>query len=176
MDLRSYGRLLMRRRSVLASVFLLVLANAVVLGFLLPTVYTADTRMVLSARIPANASVEARLAAQQYLMDRMKTYAQLVTSDQVLQPVIDSLQLSVTVPELVKQLEITIPSGTSVIAVSAEASSAEQAGAIANVIAEQVPWAVAGLEDSSSVGDSPIDVSVLQPAEVPEFRRRQTIN
>ncbi len=110
MDLRSYFRRLLRRWPVLLTVFVLVGAALAGAGFFIPATYTSSVRMVFA---PPNLSVttgmETRQVADLYLTSRMKTYAQLVTTNQVLQPVIDSLGLGTTVPDLAKQLDITIP-------------------------------------------------------------------
>ncbi len=91
MDLRSYCRLLRRRWLVLLCTFLVVGAALGGAGFLLPSVYTATAQMVFAPNLPPNATMETRHTAELYLAGRMKTYAQVVTTDSVLQPVIDSL-------------------------------------------------------------------------------------
>lgn len=103
MDLRSYCRLLMRRWPVLLTVFLVVGAALAGAGFLIPSTYTANARIVFAPKLSGFVSMGTRQEAQTYVADRMKTYAQLVTTNRVLQPVIDSLNLGVTVPDLVKK-------------------------------------------------------------------------
>ncbi|WP_264028631.1 polysaccharide biosynthesis tyrosine autokinase [Mycolicibacterium aichiense] len=169
MDLRSYCRVLVRRWPVLMSVFVLVGAAVAGVGFLVPETFTANARIVFTPNLSVDTEMQTRQVAQLYLADRMKTYAQVVTTNQVLQPVIDSLSLGVTVPELVKRTEVTIPTGTQVIDVAVSAPTGEEAAATANRIANAMPFAVAGLEGAASVAASPIQVSVLQPAQIPSF-------
>ena len=159
----------MRRWPVLTSVFLLVGAAVVGVGLLVPETFTANARIVFAPNLSVDTEMQTRQVAELYLADRMKTYAQVVTTNQVLQPVIDSLSLDVTVPELVKRTEVTIPAGTQVIDVAVTAPTAEGAAATANRIANAIPFAIAGLEGSPSVAASPIQVSVLQPADIPAF-------
>lgn len=151
------------------SVFVLVAAAVAGVGFLIPETFTANARIVFTPNLSVETEMQTRQVAQLYLADRMKTYAQVVTTNQVLQPVIDSLRLDDTVPELVKRTEVTIPAGTQVIDVAVTAPTAEEAAATANRIANALPFAVAGLEGSASVAASPIQVSVLQPAAIPSF-------
>lgn len=166
MDLRSYCRLLLRRRQVLLLTFLLVGATLGGAGFLIPASYTATVQMLFTPNLPANAEVETRQTAQLYLAARMKTYAQVVTTDPVLQPVIDNLRLGVTVPQLVEKMQVTIPKDTSVINVSVSAPTAAGAASTANQIANQMQVVVVNLEGSATI----IQVATLQPATPPLHR------
>lgn len=157
----------MHRWRILLVVFLLVGAALASAGFLIPTTYTANTRIVFVPKLSPFSSMEARQTAESYLADRMKTYAQIVTTNQVLQPVIDSLDLRATVPDLVNQIEVAIPADTLVINLSVKGRTAEEAASTANRIANEMSWAVASLEGSASVPESPVQVAVLQPADIP---------
>lgn len=170
MDLRSYCRLLLRRWRVLVLVFILVGALLAGAGFLIPTAYTANIRLVFVPNISPYATIEAREGAQSYIAERMKTYAQVVTTTQVLQPVIDSVGLGVRVPDLVKDMEVTIPPDTLVINISVSAPTGPKAASAASHIADQMSQAVASLEGAPSVGDAPVRVNVLQPADIPLSR------
>ncbi|APE16982.1 polysaccharide biosynthesis tyrosine autokinase [Mycolicibacterium pallens] len=170
MDLRSYCRLLMRRWPVLLTVFLVVGAALAGAGFLIPSTYTANARIVFAPKLSGFVSMGTRQEAQTYVADRMKTYAQLVTTNRVLQPVIDSLNLGVTVPDLVKKIEVTIPTETLVINVAVSAPTAAKAAATANRIAQVMSPAVADLEGAPLIADSPVQVEVLQPADIPVRR------
>ncbi|AEV71901.1 capsular polysaccharide biosynthesis protein [Mycolicibacterium rhodesiae NBB3] len=170
MDLRSYCRLLIRRWRVLLLVFILVGALLAGAGFLIPTSYTANIRLVLVPNISPYSTIEARQGAQSYIAERMKTYAQVVTTTQVLQPVIDTVGLGVRVPDLVKDIEVTIPPDTLVIDISVSAPTAAKAASAASRIADQMSHAVANLEGAPSVSDSPVYVKVLQPADIPLHR------
>ncbi|WP_445167251.1 polysaccharide biosynthesis tyrosine autokinase [Mycolicibacterium sp. Dal123E01] len=168
MDLRSYFLRLLRRWPVLLSVFVLVAAALAGAGFFIPATYTTNVRIVFSPNLSVTTGMETRQVADLYVTSRMKTYAQVVTTNQVLQPVIDSLGLGVTVPGLIQQTEVTIPAGTSVLSLSVSAQTGTEAAAIANRIASEMPGAVATLEGATVAGESPIQVSVLQPAGIPQ--------
>ena len=175
MDLRSYCRLLIRRWRVLLLVFILVGALLAGAGFLIPTAYTANIRLVFVPNISPYSTIEARQGAQSYIADRMKTYAQVVTTTQVLQPVIDSVGLGVRVSDLARDMEVTIPPDTLVIDISVSAPTGAQAASAASRIADQMSSAVASLEGAPSVGDSPVHVNVLQPADIPLDRSSPNI-
>lgn len=168
MDLRSYGRMLALRWPVLVSVFIVVGAVLAAAGLLLPTVYTTTVRIVFTSNLSPDTEMTTRQISDLYLTSRLKTYAELVTTNQVMQPVIDSLGLDVTVADLVEQTEVTIPAGTTVIDLEVSAPTAGEAASTANRIANEMPWAVASLEGASTVAESPIKVTILQPADVPE--------
>lgn len=163
MDLRSYCRLLQRRWLVIVCTFLLVGVALVGAGFLIPKAYTATVQMVCSPDLPSDATMETRQLAGVYMAARMETYAQVVTTDAVLQPVIGGLHLDVSVPELVDSLDVSIPSDTSVIEVKVSAPTAKQAASTANSIASQMQSAVTVLEGSATV----VRVDILQPAAPP---------
>ena len=167
MDLRGYCRLLLRRWRVLLLVFVLVGGLLAGAGFLIPTAYTANIRLAFVPNISPSRPSKPRQGAQSYIAERMKTYAQLVTTTQVLQPVIDSVGLGVRVPDLVKDMEVTIPPDTLVINISVSAPTAAKAATAASRIADQMSQAVVALEGAPSVADSPVHVDVLQPADVP---------
>ncbi|MDG4665370.1 polysaccharide biosynthesis tyrosine autokinase [Mycobacterium sp. 236(2023)] len=170
MDLRSYGRMLLQRWPVLVSVFLVVGAVLAAASFMLPSVYTTSVRIVFTSNLSTDTEMTTRQISDLYLNSRLKTYAELVTTNQVLQPVIDSLGLDTTVADLVEQTEVTIPAGTTVIEMEVSAPTAAEAASTANRIANEMPWAVASLEGASTVAQSPIKVSILQPADIPEAR------
>ena len=175
MDLRSYSRLLLQRWRVFLLVFVVVGVLLAGAGFLLPTAYTANIRLVFVPNISPFSTIEARHGSQTYIAERMKTYAQLVTTTQVLQPVIDSVGLGVRVPELAKDMEVTIPTDTLVINISVSAPTAAKAASAASRIADQMSQAVAGLEGAPSVADSPVHVNVMQPADIPLHRSSPNI-
>ncbi|WP_422742543.1 polysaccharide biosynthesis tyrosine autokinase [Mycobacterium sp. WMMD1722] len=170
MDLRSYSSRLLRRWRVFLVVFVVVGAALTGAGFLVPVSYEASVRVVVAPNLAPGTPIETRQIADLYLTSRMKTYAQLATTNQVLQPVIDSLGLDTTVIDLAEDMDVTIPSGTSVIDLAVSAPTADQAAATANRIANEMPWAVANLEGAATVAESPVQVSVLQPADIPLHR------
>ena len=175
MDLRGYSRLLLQRWRVFLLVFVVVGALLGGASFLIPAVYTANTRLVFVPNISPYSTIEARHGAQTYIAERMKTYAQLVTTTQVLQPVIDSVGLGVRVPDLANDMDVTIPTDTLVINISVSAPTAAKAASAASRIADQMSQAVAGLEGAPSVADSPVHVNVLQPADIPLHRSSPNI-
>ncbi|WP_197497326.1 YveK family protein [Mycobacterium sp. 852013-51886_SCH5428379] len=168
MDLLSYWRRLLRRWPVFVSVFLVVAAGLTGVGLLIPPSYDATVRIVFTPNLSADTPMGTRQIADLYLTSRMKTYAEVVTTNEVLQPVIDSIGLDMSVSDLVEQTEVTIPAGTTVIEVAVSESTAESAASTANRIANQMPWAVASLEGAAATAESPVQVRVLQPADIPQ--------
>ena len=100
MDLRAYVRLLLRRWLVFVVAGVLVFAVIGGASFLIPSVYTATAKAVVSARLDSTADMDQRRVAATYVLERMTTYAQAVATESVLAPVVASLDLDATVDEL----------------------------------------------------------------------------
>ena len=58
------------------------------------------------------------LNAQTFVTERMKSYAQMVTSTSVLEPVIDDLELDITPKDLAKKVEVSVELNSVVLAIT----------------------------------------------------------
>ncbi len=170
MDLRSYIKLLVRRWPVFVVTTVLVAAILGGASFLIPHVYIATVQLSFSPTLTTDASVEQRRGGMLYVTERLPTYAQAVTTSEVLDPVVRSQRLDLTAWGLADELTVKIPSGTVVLNISVPDDTPEGAAAIANAIAGQMPAEVARLEGSATVDASPVSVEVLQEALPPEYR------
>ncbi|WP_460772545.1 tyrosine-protein kinase domain-containing protein [Microbacterium sp. GXF7504] len=170
MDLRSYIRLLLRRWPVFLVVTIVVGAAIGAGSFFIPPVYTATAQVSFAPALPANTTMTDRRTAATYVAERMETYAQAVSTAEVLRPVIIEEDLDLSVGEFVRELAVTVPTGTTVMNISANGATAEQAASIADSVAANLPPAIAALEGAASVASSPVEVSVLQAALPPEQR------
>lgn len=168
-DLRWYARMLRRRWGWVA----LGLAIAGLLAYAYVSTaaeqYRATARMFVSAGGTQQDDVSTFQGAE-YVQDRVGSYAEIVDSPGVLEPVITDLGLNTTLEALSDDVTASTPPGTTLIDVSAIADTAEKSAAIANAVASQLAIAVVDLEERPGQRAAPVQLSVIQPAEVPTQR------
>ncbi len=103
-----------------------------------------------------------------YAQNQMQSFAQLVGSSRVLEPVIESLELATTPRSLARSLSVTNPTDTVILRISASSSSAERSAAIANAVARSFADVVGGVSPTASGGAPTITASLVDEAVVPE--------
>jgi len=162
-DLRSYVRLLARRWPVFVVVTVVVGALLGGASFLIPSTYTAETRLLLSPRVSPDATLDQRRTAALYIDERVRSYAALVTTPAVLDGIDGPTDLA-------DDVTVEVPAGTTVLSVRVVSDSAQGAATIAQAIAAAMPGAVARAEGVDSAAASPVDVVVVEPAVEPEQR------
>lgn len=140
-----------RRWRFLVAVILLSLAAAASATAATPSQYRTSAMLFASAPGDSgfDAAYERTLVAQQ----RVKSYTRLLSSDAVVEGVVSQLGLGSTSPEEVREsLTAVVPEGTFVLEVSATASDAGLAQALANTASEQLVAAVRSLEADGALG------------------------
>ncbi|RLQ83187.1 hypothetical protein D9C83_01670 [Salinibacterium amurskyense] len=117
--------------------------SAALIAFSIAPTYTSTATLFLSVK-----DVNATLAERsQFSLARVNSYTDLVRSSEVLEPVISSLDLNLTVQELRSQVSATNPNSTVNINIAAEASSAQDAALIANAVADSLSRLVSRVEN-----------------------------
>lgn len=127
--------------------------------------YTAETQLFVA--IQSSGSVQELQQGNTFSQARVQSYVRTVDSPLVLQPVIDSLGLSVTAEELAKNVSASTDLNTVLINISASDSSPVQAAAIAQSVADSLVKVVDGLERPKAGGTSPVSLSIIKPAIAP---------
>jgi capsular exopolysaccharide synthesis family protein len=128
--------------------------------------YEADVQQFVSFADSSDTSANA-LSGAQFTLQRVKSYTQVATSDQVLGPVVRDLRLPTTAKALAGEVTATNPLDTVLIQIAVTDSDPKRAATLANAIAEQFGQVVEELERPPGGGDSPVKVSVTQPAVAP---------
>lgn len=157
-----------------------VLAGASILGgFLLGGILsqlalpvpepTYSSRMTyLVSALPAEAAGGSDLTSSAYLSEqRADSYARLLTSRQVLEPVISGLHLDVSVDELADRIEVEVPYATSVIAATIEGSDPDLTVAIGRAISRTAPDALEEFDRPDPGSPARVEVVVLTDASMP---------
>jgi len=102
-----------------------------------------------------------------YTQNQVASYARLVTTPAVLQPVIDDLALDVSPAELARHLEASSPIDTVIIEVSATDTSAERSAELADAVVTSLARVVEDLAPKNGAGDPTVRGMTVAPAEVP---------
>lgn len=165
MELRDYIRVLRKRWLLVTLITVLCLAGATAATSLMTPKYEAKTQLFVSTQASDDASQ--LLQGSSFSQQRVKSYADIVTSPRVLQPVIDQLGLSLSPRELAASISAEAPLDTVLINVSVRDESAPEAQKIADAVSKQFIDVVQELEKPQGDRPTPVKVSIVQPAEEP---------
>jgi len=165
MELTDYLRILRKYWVSVVAVFLIGIAVAAAATLAMKPVYTASTALFLSVQSGDTAGELNQ--GSSYAESQVKSYAQVVTSPIVLQPVIDELGLNLTPEKLADQITATVPINTAIISVEVTDHDAAAAAAIANAIGTQVTTIVESLSPQSADGTKRVTATIIAPASVP---------
>ncbi len=152
--------------------FVVVVACASGYTFLVSPKYTAKAQVIATFNSAqengANTDITQQNIGGTYISSQITSYPTLATTGTVLQPVINELHLDESVKELAGQLSVDNPSNTAFVNISATDVDAVQSAAIANAVAKSLQNIVENDLYVSNNGRSPIKVSVVQKADVPD--------
>ena len=165
MELQEYLRVFKDYwRSALATLFLCI---ALAAGFTLmqTPIYTANSAVFLTVESGGTAGELSQGAT--YAERQVKSYVAVASTALVLDPVIDELNLDLTPTQLAKKLTISSPTSTSVIKISAQDSSPQQAAALGNSVARSLQDAVQELSPPGPDGVRMVSATVIDQAVVP---------
>lgn len=159
MQFVDYARIVRKRWLIVLALTVLGTLVAVVPALNAPKTYTAGARFFVGTTVPAD-SAEALEHSNNFLQQRVKSYASLVGSQAVLGPVAAGLGEDPSGGTLVGQVTATTPVESVMVDVVVTDPSPTRALAIASGIVTEFPRAVTSLE---RVGDSsPVKVTVVQ--------------
>ena len=165
MELKDYIRVIRKRWQIIVAVTLVVLAGAALATALSPKVYEAKTRLFVSTS--GSSDSNALLSGSNFTQQRVKSYADVITTPNVLDPVIKSLQLNTTAAALGDQITATVPLDTVLIEVSVTNPNPRVAAEVAGAVGQQFTRTVADLESVTKGQSSPVKVTVVSAPTVP---------
>ncbi len=165
MDLRGYAKALRKQWLVVALITMLCLAAAIASTLATQRQYRAVTQLFVSTQGGADASQLQQ--GNSFTQQRVKSYADIVTSPRVLQPVIDALGLPTTTSKLRGSITAEAPIDTVLINVSVQNADPARAQSIADAVGRQFGLVIAELEKPAGAGVTPVRISVVQPADLP---------
>lgn len=165
MELREYIAVL-RKGGMLILLLALVGAGAAsVYSLVKKPEFTASTQVFVSTQSSGTVADLAQGSA--FTQQRVKTYADLVTTPIVLLPVATSLHLQMTADDVAKLVTADAPLDTTLISISVTSTDPVQAADIANATSESLTNVVRQIESTSEGNSSQVKLTRVKEAEVP---------
>lgn len=166
MELRDYLRVLRRNWILLLVLTVAGAAGGALYSLLQTPQYEATTKVFVSAS--SADSVADLNAGNSYTQQIVRSYAEVVTTGLVLDPVISQLGLDESTQELAEQVTATATLNTVIVDITVTDADPERAADIANALAGKLIDAVPELTPANSDGVVPVKVTVTQAAQVPD--------
>jgi len=164
-ELKDYIRIIRKRWRIIVAAMLVVLAGAALATALSPKVYEAQTRLFVSTSGGSDSG--ALLQGSSFTQQRVKSYADVITTPKVLDPVIETLKLNTTAAKLGTQITATVPLDTVLIEVAVTNPDPRVAAQVADAVGKQFTNTVADLESVADGKSSPVKVTVVSAPTVP---------
>jgi succinoglycan biosynthesis transport protein ExoP len=165
LELKDYIRVIRKRWQIITAVTMLVLGGAALATTLSPKIYEAQTRLFVSTSGGGDSS--ALLSGSSFTQQRVKSYADVITTPNVLDPVIKTLGLKTTAAKLGEQITATVPPETVLIEVSVKNTSPRVAAKVADAVGKQFTNTVADLESVNTGQSSPVKVTIVSAPTIP---------
>ncbi len=166
MTLREYLRLLRRQWWVVVLLGALATGAAALYSLTASPVYTAKTQLFISVSSSDNNPNDLS-SGSTFTQQRVKSYADIVTSKLVMQQVINQVHLPYTTDQLAGRVTADSPQDTVLLNVSVSDSDPQRAADIADAVIRIFPQFVDQIETPHNRTTSPVKVSVTQPPGVP---------
>ncbi len=166
MELRDYLRILRKGWLLILAITVVAIGAAAAYSFIKTPEYSATSKVFVS--VQGGASTSDLVQGNTFTQNRVKSYAELVTTPKVLTPVVDQLGLDMTVSELANAITATAPLDTSLIQIDAMSIDPVQAADIANATSASLARVVDDIEaPDSTTGASPVKITPVTDALVP---------
>lgn len=165
MNIAEYLVAVRHRWRVLAVCLVLAAAVAALGTWRTPPTYTVTTQSFVTVG-SAEADTGGVYQESQFTVQRVKSYAQLVSSPLVLQPVIDELALEDSPQSLGRRVKATSPLNTVLLEVTVRDGNPQRAVQIADAVSLQLGQVVEELEALRD-GSSKVAISLTGPAVEP---------
>ncbi|GAB2614409.1 polysaccharide biosynthesis tyrosine autokinase [Pseudactinotalea suaedae] len=175
MELTDYLRIIRKNWIAIIVITFLGIGAALTYSLLQTPQYSATTRVFVSTQA---GDTSAELAqGNTYTLSRVKTYAEMATSERVLDGVVDALDLDVEPYDLARQVAATTVADTTIIEITGTSTDPELAAQIANETAISLAVAVDEVETVRGQ-PSPVQLTTIQSARTPEapVSPRTTLN
>ncbi|MFZ1411492.1 MAG: polysaccharide biosynthesis tyrosine autokinase [Micropruina sp.] len=140
-------------------------AAGALLSVATPPTYTARASVFLTVQSGGTAGELNQ--GSTYAENQVRSYARVVLTSIVLQPVIDRLALGVTAHALAQDVTATVPINTAIIEISVVGTDPTRTATVANEIARQTTAIVEELSPSGLGGAKSVQATVISPASVP---------
>jgi len=161
---REFFDILRSRWLSFVTITLLTLASVAAMTLMMPKSYTASTRVFFAV---SGDSVSALAQGSSFVEKQMASYAEVATSPQVLNKVVEQLGLSTTAVKLADSIEASVPVDTVIIEIAVTDRDPRQAARIANAVGTELSKAAGDLTPGLGNGSEAVRATTLSMAEVP---------
>jgi succinoglycan biosynthesis transport protein ExoP len=164
-ELREYIRIL--RRSWILILLALLLGVGAAAGYSLVQTpeYRASSKVFVSTQ--SAGTVQDLSQGSSFTQQAVKSYADVVATPVVLEPVIARLGLDATAESLAPRITATAALDTVIIEIAVQDEQAESAATIANAVARSFTDVVAELTPLDTNGQPQVKITTLQEARIP---------
>ena len=163
MELQDYLKVVRKRWRVIVAVVLVFVGLAAAGSLASEKVYESRTQFFVSTTGAGDSG--ALLQGSTFTQQRVKSYAQLLTTPRVLGPVAASVGVT---GDVAGQVRATTPPDTVLIDVAVRDTDPARAQAMGEAIATEFPAAVTELESPAGAEASPVKVTVVRPPTTPD--------
>lgn len=140
-------------------------AVSTAITFVSKPMYKSTTKLFVSTQSTDNTAD--LLQGSSFTQQRVKSYADLVTSPSVLDPVVRQLGIHIQRDKLVSRIAATVPLNEIIIQIDVLAEGPQRASTLANSIATSLTNVVSNIEQPVSGAASPVKLSIIQQGTVP---------
>ncbi|MFK5646111.1 polysaccharide biosynthesis tyrosine autokinase [Ornithinimicrobium sp. LYQ121] len=166
MELSDYLRIVRRSWRLAVAILLATIVVAALMTVLAPREYRAEAELFVSTA--GGDGVSDLAQGGSFTQRQVATYADIMTTPVVLDPVIDDLGLEDSASALAHRVTATVPPNTVLIDVAVVDRDPAAAAEIANAIAVQFTETVQELERVDPEADSAVKATVVQSASSPQ--------
>jgi capsular exopolysaccharide synthesis family protein len=166
LNLRDYWHILRKNWVLVVSTTLIALFSGAVFTVVSTPMYSSTTSLFVST--PQGDNTADLLTGSTFTQQRVKSYAGIVTTPSVLEPVISGLALEEIAKDLPDRITANVPLNTVVIEITVTDESPFRAASIANAVGESLTNVVSKLETPAGSSVSPIKLSTIEPGTVAE--------
>ncbi|MDQ4054471.1 MAG: polysaccharide biosynthesis tyrosine autokinase [Actinomycetota bacterium] len=168
MTFAEYFVLLQRRWRIWTAGLMLGLLAAFGVSATMETEYTATATSFVTVAEPVDSGGQGEIfQGSQFAVQRVKSYAPLVESPDVLEPVIEELGLDLTSRQLARKVSVASAPETVLMDVSVADPDPNLAAALADAVSVQLGLVIEDLETARDGSQSNVKVSLARPANVP---------
>ena len=162
-----YLRVLRRQWLVVLLLAALSVGGAAIFTARQTPTYAATTQLFVSVHSAQMADISQMTEGSTFIQQRVKSYADIVSSPKVLELVRAQLALATPADGLSRQVTVDSPLDTVLLNITVTDPVPTRAAAIANEIARQFPSVVAEIETRPGADRSPVTVTPTRMASVP---------
>jgi succinoglycan biosynthesis transport protein ExoP len=166
-DIRDYALVLRKRWRLIALCILAAVTASVAATLASTPMYRASAQLFVSTSGSAAGGAGGLQQGNQFALQRVKSYANIIDNPDVLEPVVRQLDLEESPSQLAEAIEASAPLDTVLINIDVTNEDPRQAQLIANAVASRFTDVASELETPEGGQASLVKVSVVRTADLP---------